>query len=78
MIQHEDLWDTIAKEVSIHRSNIPTMQVNSILLEDGSEILSDVLFCGTGWSQHHPLLSKEQVVDFGLPHDPHEDHEELS
>ena len=78
MIHYEDFWDTIAKEVSIHRSNIRTMQANSILLEDGTKIPSDVLFCGTGWSQHYPFLSKEQVVDFGLPHDPDEDNEELS
>lgn len=73
MIQHEDFWDTIAKNASIYRSNIRTMQANSILLEDGSEILSDVLFCGTGWNQHYPFLSKEQVVEFGLPHEPEED-----
>ena len=78
MIQHEDFWDTIANEVSIHRSDVRTMQANCILLEDGSGISSDVLFCGTGWSQHYPFLSKEQVVDFGLPHDPEEDKEELS
>ena len=78
MIQHEAFWDTIAQEVSIHRSNIRTMQANSILLEDGSELSSDVLFCGTGWSQHYPFLSKEQVIEFGLPHDPEGDNEALS
>ena len=78
MIQHEDFWDTIAKNVSIHRSDIRTMQANSILLEDGSEVLSDVLFCGTGWSQHYPFFSKDQIVGLGLPHDPTEDNKEES
>lgn len=78
MIQREDFWETIAKNFTIHRSNIRTMQASSIVLEDGSEILSDVLFCGTGWSQHYPFLSQEQVVDFGLPHDPGEDNVEES
>lgn len=76
MIQHDDFWDTIARNVSIHRSDIRTMQAKSILLENGSEISSDVLFCGTGWSQHYPFLSKEQVVEYGLPHDPEDDNEE--
>ena len=76
MIQHEDFWETIAKNVAIHRSNIRTMQPRSILLEDASEVPSDVLFCGTGWVQHYPFLSKEQVVKFGLPHDPTEDNKE--
>ena len=77
MIQHEDFWSTIAGNVSIHRSNIRTMQEKSILLENGSVVLSDVLFCGTGWSQHYPFLSKQQVAEFGLPHDPEEDDKEL-
>ena len=78
MIQHEDFWDTIAKNVSIHRSDIRTMQASSILLEDGSEVLSDVLFCGTGWSQHYPFFSKDQIVGLGLPSDPIEDIKEES
>ena len=78
MIQHEDFWDTIAKNVSIHRSDIRTMQERSILLEDGSEVLSDVLFCGTGWSQHYPFFSEVQIVGFGLPHDSIEDNKEES
>lgn len=73
MIQHEDFWDTIAKNVSIHPSNLRAMQANSILLDDGTEVLSDVLFCGTGWSQNYPFFTKKQVVDLGLPHDPVED-----
>lgn len=68
MIQHEDFWDTIAMNVSIHRSDIRTMKSRSIVLEDGSEIASEVLFCGTGWNQHYPFLSEEQAAEFGLPH----------
>lgn len=78
MIQHENFWDTIAKNVSIYRSDISTMHTSSISLTDGSEILSDVLFCGTGWRQNYPFLSEAQVVDFGLPHNPEQDSEEES
>jgi hypothetical protein len=68
MIQHEDFWDTIAKNVSIHRSDIRMMKSRSIVLQNGTNIPSEVLFCGTGWSQHYPFLSEEQAVEFGLPH----------
>jgi dimethylaniline monooxygenase (N-oxide forming) len=70
MIQHEDFWDTIAKNVSVYRSDIRNMQTDSIILQDGSEVKSDVLFCGTGWSEHYPFLAKDQIMEFGLPHVP--------
>lgn len=69
----QDFWSTIAENVSIHRSNNIRMQETSSLSENGSVVLSDVLFCGTGWSQHYPFFSKKQVVEFGLPHDPEDD-----
>lgn len=58
-------------------SNIRTMQEKSILLGNRSVILSDVLFCGTGWSQHYPFFSKKQVIELGLPHDPEDDDKDL-
>jgi len=68
MIQHEDFWDTIAKNVSVYRSDIRNMQPDSIILQNGSEIKSDALFCGTGWSQHYSFLAKDQVLEIGPPH----------
>jgi dimethylaniline monooxygenase (N-oxide forming) len=76
MIQHEDFWDTIAKNVYVYRSDIRAMREESIILDDGSEVKSDVLFCGTGWSPHYPFITKEQAVHLGLPHDPEEDPKE--
>jgi dimethylaniline monooxygenase (N-oxide forming) len=76
MIQHEDFWDTIAQNVSVYRSDVRSMQATSIILQDGSEIKSDVLFCGTGWSEHYPFLSKDQILEFGLPHIPEDEENE--
>lgn len=70
MIQHEDFWDAIAKNVSVYRSDIRTMQSDAIVLQDGSIIKSDALFCGTGWRRQYPFFTKEQTIDFGLPHVP--------
>ena len=60
----------------MYRSDIRTIQDKSLLLEDGSEIASDVLFCGTGWNQNWEFLSKYQIIAFGLPHDPEDDSKE--
>ena len=54
------------------------MRPNTIVLQGGSEIKSDVLFCGTGWSRHYPFFAKEQVIEFGLPHAFEEDSNEAS
>jgi len=78
MIQHEDFWDTIAKNVHAYRSDIQTMESKVIILEDGSKVPADILFCGTGWSQNYPFLTQEQVVSFGLPHLPEDDPEPVS
>ena len=73
MIQREDFWDTIAKNVSVYRSDVRTMRANSIVLEDDSNVATDVLFCGTGWRTHYPFLSDDQLVELGLPHAPEND-----
>ncbi|KAM0802197.1 hypothetical protein BDR22DRAFT_961856 [Usnea florida] len=57
MIQHEDFWGTIAKAVSIYRSNLQTMQASSILLGDRLEILSDALFCDKQVLEQFPVLA---------------------
>ena len=68
MIGYEDFWDIISRNVSIYRSDVRTKKSRSIVLENSSEVTSEVLFCGTRWSQHYPFLSEEQAVEFGLPH----------
>ncbi|KAL8637399.1 MAG: hypothetical protein Q9228_005323 [Teloschistes exilis] len=68
MIQHEDFWDTIAKNVSVFRHNILHLRERCIVLDDESEVPADALFCGTGWNPEYPFLSKGQTVDLGLPH----------
>ncbi|KAL8726312.1 MAG: hypothetical protein Q9166_006790 [cf. Caloplaca sp. 2 TL-2023] len=68
MIQHDDFWDTIAKNVSVFRHNILELRERCVVLENHSEVPADALFCGTGWDAQYPFLSKKQIVEFGLPH----------
>lgn len=68
LAQHEDFWDTIAQNVHIHRKDISSMRSNTITLEDGIEVPTDVLLCGTGWKSTYPFLSKDLACSLGLPH----------
>ena len=68
MIQHDDFWDTIAKNVSVFREGITEMYEHSIVLSNGCKIATDILLCGTGWDQQYPFLSTEQCVQLGVPH----------
>ena len=47
LLQHPDFWDTIAKKVNIHRSDIQGMTVDSVQLEDSLEVPCDAILCGT-------------------------------
>ena len=49
LAQHDDFWDTIARNAYVHRKDICSMKPHAILLDDGSEVPADTLLCGTGW-----------------------------
>ena len=49
------------------------MKAHSIVLDDDSEIATDVLLCGTGWESKYDFFPKEQVCSLGLPHLPMDD-----
>lgn len=68
MIQREDFWDTIARNVLVYREGIVDVREHSILLANGSEVTTDAIFCGTGWLTKYPFLSTQQSVQLGLPH----------
>ncbi|KAL9095232.1 MAG: hypothetical protein Q9165_002488 [Trypethelium subeluteriae] len=69
MVQHDDFWDLISQKVLIYRADPIGTTASSILLEDGKEVPTDVLFCGTGWSSEYSFLSPSQIRELGLPHD---------
>lgn len=76
MIQHDDFWDLISQKVNVYRSDLSGTTTNSIILNDGREVPTDVLLCGTGWNTSYPFFSSKQVFELGLPHDPCKDSEE--
>ncbi|CAG8978239.1 hypothetical protein HYALB_00009136 [Hymenoscyphus albidus] len=67
LAQHEDFWDLIAQNAHVYRSGIKSMDAGIIVLEDGTEIRSDALLCGTGWKSNYPFFSSAQVAALGLP-----------
>ena len=73
MIQHDDFWDLVSQKVNIYRADPSNTTADSIILEDGRQVPTDILLCGTGWNTNYPFLSPEQVIQLGLPHDPSKD-----
>ncbi|KAL6714953.1 hypothetical protein ACLMJK_007213 [Lecanora helva] len=76
MIQHDDFWDLVSQEVNIYRSDRFNTKADALVLDDGTEVTTDIVLCGTGWKSAYTFLSSEQICDLGLPHDPSEDSEE--
>lgn len=69
MIQHEDFWDLVSKKVQVFRADVVGTTSNSLVLDVGTNIQSDVVLCGTGWKTDYSFFSPEQAVQLGLPHD---------
>ncbi|PQE12547.1 hypothetical protein CJF30_00002425 [Rutstroemia sp. NJR-2017a BBW] len=67
LAQHDDFWDTIAKHVTVHRKDITSMTSQGIILDDGIEVPTDALLCGTGWKSSYPFLSSTLSKSLGLP-----------
>ena len=76
MIQHDDFWDLVSQKVNVYRGDLSGTTIDSIILDDGRKVPTDILLCGTGWNANYPFLSSQQVSELGLPHDPSKDSEE--
>ena len=50
MIQHDDFWDLVSQKVNIYRGDLSGTTANAIVLDDGRQVPTDVLLCGTGWN----------------------------
>ena len=58
----------IAKNVKIYCADILSLDQRLIRLQSGEEIPCDAILCGTGWVPSLQFFSREQLVEFGLPH----------
>ena len=67
ILQREDFWDVIARKVWVYRKDVKELREDKVVLEDGTEVRTDLLLCATGWVQDHPLFSAEQASRLGLP-----------
>ena len=73
MMPHDNFWDLVSRHVNIHRGDLVGTTASSILLEDGTEVLTDVLFAGTGWDASCHFITPTQACEIGLPHKPTQD-----
>ena len=67
LIQHDDYWDVIARKVQVYRQDIASLKADTVVLEDGNEVKTDVLLCATGWTGEHPQFSPDESERIGLP-----------
>ena len=69
LIQHPDFWQTIAENTQVYRNDIQRLEEHLVRLDNGTEIQTDVLLCGTGWKSDGPsFFHHDQIVRLGLPH----------
>lgn len=68
LLNHEDFFETIAKNVPIYSVEIATREKDLIRLDTSEEITSDVILCGTGWVPSLQFFSEDQCKELGLPH----------
>ncbi|ESZ98416.1 hypothetical protein SBOR_1197 [Sclerotinia borealis F-4128] len=70
LVQHDDFWDTIAKNVRIYRNDVISYRDNIITLDDDTELFADEFLLGTGWDTKHRMFSPALGQSLGLPHFP--------
>lgn len=69
LIQHPDFWETVAQNVQVYRDNVLELDDHIVRLQDGTEIPTDALLCGTGWTANSPgFFSRTELARLGLPH----------
>ena len=68
LIQHDDFWDLVSRKVHAYRSDPTGTTEDSVVLEDGRHVATDILLCGTGWSSKYSFFTSEQAQELGLPH----------
>jgi dimethylaniline monooxygenase (N-oxide forming) len=69
LIQYPDFWETVAQNIQVYRNNILELDDHVIRLQDGTEIPTDALLCGTGWTANSPrFFSWTERARLELPH----------
>jgi dimethylaniline monooxygenase (N-oxide forming) len=68
MIQRPDFWDTVAKNVHVHRHDIERLEDHMLVLKDGPQIPVDIIVCATGFVNEYPFFTSDQRTALGLSH----------
>ena len=67
MMPHDDFWDLVSRRVNVYRRDPVGTTASAIILDDGTEVPTDILLAGTGWNTRSSLLSPVQAQELGLP-----------
>ena len=69
IMNHEDWFDIIAKNVDVYREDVDHLEEDTIHLRDGRSIGTDLILLATGFVRSPNPFSEKQAVELGLPHD---------
>ena len=69
LLNRTDFWETVAPNVHVFLDDILELDKKLIRLKDGSEVVTDVLLCGTGWNTaSFGFFESVDLLRLGLPH----------
>ncbi|KAL2036379.1 hypothetical protein N7G274_010900 [Stereocaulon virgatum] len=69
LLNRTDFWETVAPNVHVFLDDILELDTKLVRLKDGSEIVTDVLLCGTGWNAaSFGFFESADLLRLGLPH----------
>lgn len=70
VMTHPGLWQEIhsAEKVTVRRQAIAALRKGKrIVLENGDEVIADMVVCATGWEARHSLFRPDEQLAVGLP-----------
>lgn len=67
LVNRQDFWDTIAKNVRVYVADINELQRGVIKLDNGQEVIADAILCGTGWVPSLNFFDKDLLSKLGIP-----------
>ncbi|KAL8710424.1 MAG: hypothetical protein Q9220_005025 [cf. Caloplaca sp. 1 TL-2023] len=67
LINRPDFWETIAGKVKVYRQDIDMLDEGIIRLQNGEDVRSDAILCGTGWVPSLRFFDTDLAAELGIP-----------
>ncbi|KAL8703092.1 MAG: hypothetical protein Q9201_003729 [Fulgogasparrea decipioides] len=67
VINRPNFWDIIAQNVQVYHADVDELRSGVICLDNGHEVPSDAILCGTGWVPSLSFFDRTLLAELGLP-----------